>query len=306
MEKELKDIITELKSINIAERHLSKVTTLEVEYTAELLKLENEIRTKCSKIESLSKLSVTSLYHRLVGDKNKTLELLKKHYLQLSLRFNEIDKSLKNLKYESSILESKIERQSELRETLKHKIQLFEKKLENKTLNAYRKVVKEMTIKLRLMKEIDEAIDQAVIVNKKFNGSIRFIKSKAQEIYNEVNDQKLMYNYNISNLSKYQDRITSLKHSLIKLEIEINDVYVEILKDKNYTNNIVSNFVNEYRMNLITDLTSQQTLNGSFVFLKNYKAIIMSMTKSLRSDLKKLKKELEQLEDHERNLLENI
>ncbi len=306
MEKELKDIITELKSINIAERHLSKVTTLEVEYTAELLKLENEIRTKCSKIESLSKLSVTSLYHRLVGDKNKTLELLKKHYLQLSLRFNEIDKSLKNLKYESSILESKIERQSELRETLKHKIQLFEKKLENKTLNAYRKVVKEMTIKLRLMKEIDEAIDQAVIVNKKFNGSIRFIKSKAQEIYNEVNDQKLMYSYNISNLSKYQDRITSLKHSLIKLEIEINDVYVEILKDKNYTNNIVSNFVNEYRMNLITDLTSQQTLNGSFVFLKNYKAIIMSMTKSLRSDLKKLKKELEQLEDHERNLLENI
>lgn len=303
MEREIKDIITELKRIHIAEKHLEKLYTLKEEYTHELAVLGTQIETELRKIESLDNISIVSLYHKLLGNKDGVLEMLKKHYLQLSLRFNETSKALKNVVYEISILVSKIDKQNHLKEELKHKIQLFDNKLTDHNLSSYKELVLRITSKLKLVKEIEEAIDQGMVVNKKFNITLSFIKKKAQAIYDEVNDKNVMASYAISNLGRYQDLITSLRHSLVKLEIEMNDVYQEILNTKGNQNPLVSNFISEYRMNLLSDLMSTKTLNGSYVFLKNFKAIIMSTTRSLRNDLRNLKRELIDLEELEERIL---
>ena len=303
MKHSIREIVVQLKEISIAEKQLTKLVQLQKGYLAEIDALELEIMKKSSKIESINKLSIVAIYHMLLGTKESKLEMLKKHYLQLSLTYNDLVRSLEHVEEDIRRLTDIVDGQKALRAELNHKIQIYDKEIGSSTLEAYRRVAMETTRKLRLIKEIDEAIDQGVIVNKKFNKAIKFIKKKAQEIFDEVNDKRIVKDYTISNISKYQGLISSLKHSLVKFEIEINDVYKEILNDKNYTDSIVTNFVDEYRINLVSDLTSYKTMDGSYTFLKNFKSIMMSTTRSLRSDLRKLKKELYALEERERSLI---
>lgn len=306
MEQRIKNLIRRLKEISIAEKQLGGLVAQKQSYIANLYKLEDQIEAKYYRIDALTSMSVRALYHKLLGNRASELDSLKTHYLELSIQYNTTAHSLAEVSNEISQLEALVESQESVRTDLNHQLQHYEATLKNTTLASYRVIAKAITAKLQLAKEVEEAIDQGVIANKKLNKTIDFLKSKSKEILLEIGDRAATNRYPVSNLTKYQAHITSLKHSLVKLDIEIADIYDHLTKDSTDTKEIAAAFDSQYRLYLAADLTAQKTMNDSYQFLKNTKARIMSITRSLRSDLRRINKELSNLEGEERALLDSI
>ncbi len=152
-----------------------------------------------------------------------------------------------------------------------------------------------------MVKELEEAIDQGVILNNKFNKSIKFLKAKAKDYYGIYKSKEAVYTSNVSNISKYQNQLVSIRHCLVKYELEVEDVYREISRVKEYSNVFVA-----YRANLRRDLHENDSLEDSYTFLKGFKSKVMMITKSLRSDLRKIRKELLQLEEEEQAAINKL
>jgi len=303
LKQDLKDIIQQLKSIEISQKHLRKLQEVRVLYCVELDDLKRSISKSSSFIESLDRVSFYSIYSKLLRTREANLSMHKRYFLEQSLKYNELLKALELLDFEIEILTNKVLKLSQIKKKFKKIIEERNIKIRNINVIKFRNLVTSIDRKLILIKEIEEAIAQGVTLNKILNKTINHLKKEAHRIFKSFKNEEILKAYDISKLQKYQQNLVSIKHGLIKYEIEIEDVYKELLNSRDYDNSLVSTFVQEYRINLLNDLTSTTELNSSFIYLKNFKSVIMSLTRNLRSDLKKLKKELIELERNELDML---
>jgi hypothetical protein len=245
METRVKDIIIKLKEIHIAEKHLESLLKILDDYVEEIETFENEIFRVNHQISKLGKMSIASIYHTLLGDKSSKLEILKSHYLKLAIKRNELKNLHINISWEIDLLTIVVANKKALKEELNFELLNFEGTLQSNELKTYKILIESMTGKLNLIKELDEAINQAEMVNRKFNKILKFIDLQSQKIFREIKELHRFEKIKVSHLDKYQEHISSLKHTLLKFEIELNDVYNAILNGKEYNNTIVVDFMNE-------------------------------------------------------------
>jgi hypothetical protein len=306
MNKEIVELIRNLKSAEIAEQYLSRLLHAN-EYNAKKKNyLEKLIKKKFKKIDSLTSISVKSLYYKLLKTKTQQLEIEKQRYFEISLEYNEILKTIENNNYEIDVLGRKVESIDSLRKELRSKVSNLSPKWDNQSTKLFKKIIEQNKSNIALIKEFEEAIDLGVIVNKKLNKILKFIKDKAQSIYNEFEDKSIINDFQVNQIDKYQDLMVSLKHSLLKFDLEIEEVYQIILNDKSYKNSKSSILIDDYKEHLVSDVFNTNTLGSSFLFIKSLKTQVMGLTKVLRSDLRKLKKQQIELENRELQILELI
>ncbi len=303
MRENLKNIVKEIRSIKLAKDHLAKLRTVRQQQKVRLSEIEKKISDNLTKIDRLSRTTLFSLYQKLFGEQEQLLELYKKHYLDLMLEYNELNKSVEKLDFEIDVLSKRSNKYKEVIRELKAQLRIRERDIQVIKLRDYRRLIKKIDGKLGLIKELEEAIREGSNLNRKFNAAIRFVENKAKELYNNMGDLDAMINHRVKKIDHYQDHLIAIQHSMIKFDAELSDVYREILKDKEFESKIGDQLMREYRINLVNDLDDNESLNNSHQFLKNQKSMIMSLTRTLRKDLKKLKKEVIELEQMEEEII---
>lgn len=306
MKEDLKNIVKEIRSIKLAKEHLIKLEVVRAEQAQRLEEIENKISENLGRIDKLSRTTFYSLYQKLFGEQDRLLELYKKHYLDLMLEFNELTKSIEKLDFEIGILKGQSKKYKTVLQELKSQLRIRESDISTHSLRKFRHVIRRIDGKLGLIKELEEAIKEGSNLNRKFNAAIRFVENKARELYKNFGDLDSMMNHRVKKIETYQDHLIAIQHSMIKFDAELSDVYREILQDKEFESKIGDQLMKKFRVNLVNDLDENETLNNSHQFLKNQKSMIMSLTRSLRKDVKKLKKEVIELEQIEEEIVSEL
>lgn len=306
MRQELKDIIQEIKSIQIANKQLNKLKLLRIEYLNDLELINESISKSSTFIDSLNKVSFYSIYTKLIRKRQAKLTIHKSYFLKQSLNYNEVIKSIELVDFEIEVLSNKSKKLKDSKDRLKELVSNQNIKSGVKEINKLKKLFAKISKNLALIKEFEEAIQQGVVLNRIFNKTINHLKKEAHRIFKKFKSDDILMTYDVRKIQKYQENLISLKHNLIKYEVEVQDVYKALLKTNDYDNSLVSSFIQEYRFNLLNDLTSTIELNSSFIYLKNFKSVIMSLTKNLRKDLKSLKRDLAKQEIQELKLIFEI
>jgi len=306
LNKNIKIAIQELKKAQIAKSLLAELRKEEKLSKAKLEALSKEIQSVDSSINLLTDFSLEYLLKQLSGKRTDELEIRKEHYLNLSLQYNEHTKALKLLEYEISVLKSKAKNISGKKEELQNLILASEENLIDGNVSLYRKKVKELRSKIELANEIDEAIIQGVKVNKLLNKTLRYLKSLKDIMQEFKHDHGTYRNYRIDRLDRYENYITQLQLEFLKFKKEYNDVHKRFFSNITYSENIVNNFLKEIRRNLISDIRGNKGLKNSIHRVTNIKSNVMSLTRSLRSDVRKIEKEIQLLEKEEKELMSSI
>jgi len=307
LHRNLKKIIKELKGIEITELHFKNLLKKKKAFEQRLISIEAEIFEKNEKIENSSRVNFKTIYLKLVGTHELKLELYKQHYLELSLEFSDLIKSLDLLDYEINLIKSKLERLDQKKQELISKINSYTERSIGTELMAYKEIINTIQHHLKLVKEIEEAIKEGMSVNRKFNSAIRVLTLTANEIYSTSNNEiESLNNYKVNQIENYQNYIVEINHSFSKYVVEVNDVYEAILNQEKTPESTLINFMKHYRKSLSNDLRKAKDLKNSYKFLRRYKNIIMTLNRSLRSDMKSIKKFLVELESKESKMLKEI
>lgn len=306
MNEGIKHIIEKLKALELADLHGKKLDDTLANLKDRNEELEVLISKGNKKIESLNKLSIKALYHILRGNKKNELTIQQQRYLDISLEYTHNQKMIAQTEYEKEVIARKSDSQTSLKEQLRAEVLGLTETIDDANITQLKRILEKSQSNIGLIKEMEEAIDQGVIVNRKMNGTIKFLKTKAQKLFDEFKDKSIFSEVQTSGIEKYQDKIVSLKHALLKYEVEITDVYQLILKEKSYQSHDMSNLLDDYREHLIDDLFADKPLNKSYFFLKNLKEQILAVNRVLRSDLSKVRKEQKLLNEREHKLLSKL
>lgn len=301
MELELKNLIKSIKSAQIAEALVKELKLKKKEQQLRLIELTRIIEKENREINLLTNFSIRYIFRRLSGKINQNLELRNDFYLSISLQYNELIKSNNLIDYELDLLNYKVKKLPILTEQLKDYMIQKEGTLPSQHLNDYKIVIRKLEKLIKSANEIDEAIIEGVKVNKKFNKIINFLKNEENNIQISIYD-----NYKMKKLDRYQSQLVEIQIALLKFKKEYNDVHKELFGEINYSNSLIQNFIDQLRTNLITDFNGRSGLKHSLQILQNFKSNIMTLTKTLRSDVRKIDKEIVELEKEEFLLLENI
>jgi len=122
------ETIAQIKKLNsIQKHHTSTTKELENSY-AELNKVEDQLVDELEDIEKLEKMSITSVFYKVLGSQEEQLEKQRQEYLTVSLKHKELKKDIEILEYEHKVISGKVQEIGGLEESLEQlkKIRLQE------------------------------------------------------------------------------------------------------------------------------------------------------------------------------------
>jgi len=306
MRKKIKDLIKELKSIQIAEAQLEKLKTKRHAYAMRMREIEGSIDYDSEVLDKLSSNNLFSMYHLLLRRKDSTLDLVKRHYLQLSIEYNDLNKSIKIIDFEQEVLLRKIAQEAGIKESLQLLFDEVESELKGPDLKQYRSILNRQNSKIRLAKEIREAVAAGQKIEARFDEAKACLE-KFQDTLEEKNySAKRISTHKVRNIEDYQEIMVKINHDFLMYEVEVNDVYNEILNAKDYQSSIVSSFMKDYRRNLAEDIGNARSLKSSGQFIKRYKEIIAGLDEVLSRDLKKIEEEIRIIDEEGEEFLEQL
>ena len=158
---ELKEALLEWRRLQKVASHFQGLTTRLRKETKEIKQLDNLLEKEEKDLKQLESVGIRSLFHKILGDKEKQIEIERQQYLQSALKYNALSKSIDLIEYERELLEKKLERFDAVEQRYEQLIKLREKELlrsdtaEGRKLLALSKKIDARHIEL---KDIDEAI----------------------------------------------------------------------------------------------------------------------------------------------------
>lgn len=306
MKKSLKEKIQKLKSIQLAKTYLVELHKKEKEYLERKKELEVKLKKELTIIERLDADSILSRYLHWVGNGKEKLELSKEYYFELSMEYNEIVELLDKIEFEKRILAGKNVSINTLKSEIKAEILEGKENVNTPNLKELSRLIKNISKKIELATEIKEAIDSGVEANKRFNQIIKYIENTYPEINSKRKKNQLRFDFDVRKIKAYQSHLMNLRHSMLRYEAEVNDIYKEMFKDSNRSFTSADNFFKLHRSQLFKDLRRDKQLKKCYHHLKGHKETILNFNRTLRSDLKKLNKTIKKLEEKETELLNQI
>ncbi len=307
MNANISKLIKELEAVEITKSHIKELNKLLKASELRIREIDEEIKSKVSKIETLEQSSFQRLYLTLTRNYKNVLDITKEHYILLCLEYNELQKERELLKYEIKVLTKKTVKitaiKAKLREVIKEEAELL---IDQSKIKVYKKLVTKLERKYRIEKEMEEAIDEGVFLNKKFNDAIKYLMKIPKHVYDIQKDIKDLKEYDGESIGKFQEKVLRIKHSMVKFKSEVNEVFVQLNLVKDDYNYYSASFIMEYRKKLARDIILNKGLNKSLIHLDEQKKLVLEFTKTLRKDLRKVRKEISLLEEDEMETLNLI
>ena len=306
IQKQIIKAIEEHERLLLAAKHLEDLREKYkkgLEYIAELDKiLDQELKD----IEALEALGVKSLFHKMLGSKEEQLEKERQDFLEASLKYKAIKKTLELQKYEINILDEKV-----------HRIPILRQEIESlKSQREQEILANNNTEEARLLSIINEKYDLCVILNKNIKEAIEE-GEKAQKLL------KLVLSYlkkardwgnwdmagsKLGNLSKNRaidmamSHLTKAQHQLDLFAGELQDIGKATLGFQ-ITKLQFNKFTDFFFDNLISDWIIQQKIKSTISNVESTMDQIKRLQLSLEQESKAYNKQKKELEQKKNDLL---
>ncbi len=161
LQEEIKQKMLAVQQLERVKKHLSDLDRRIQKARQEEERLYQFLEAQYQDVAALEKMSLKSVFHKILGSKKEQVEQERQEYLQASLKYDEHQRAIQLLEYERKVLMEKWEQQADLKKALEKLLRQRERELlEDKSgtgaklLRLHRSIEKQQL----LLVEVEEAI----------------------------------------------------------------------------------------------------------------------------------------------------
>ena len=297
---QLKEAMLDRRRIEKVRSHYEALSERYDKESSEVRVLGKALEKEKHDVDKLEKGGLRTMFHKILGDKDKQLEKERQEYLQLALKYNELNKSLELIEYELDLLEKQLDRLDQVQGRYEKLIKKREIELLSDGSDAGRELLhisKEIDARIVLMKDIEEAIDAgniALKLVKSFQKQLIKARDWGQwDMYGNTRGGGWMKHQAID---KARDYLHKVRHALIHFQNELNDVYADARIDADLRIERVDRFLDVFFDNLITDWIVQQKIKNAIENILNTKDQVYQALQRLKQEGPRVERELKALE----------
>lgn len=298
-QKELHKTLEEIENIKNVRKHLAKTNSELTQAYKELNKFEKLLDKEYNDWKQLESLSVKSLFHKVLGSKEEQIEKERQEYLQASLKFNGMKKSVDILEYEKSLLEKKVVDVSLLQNKLKTlKKQRAQELIRSNspTGNELKELLKRIDKQIVLRNEVRRTSRTGAEASKMLERMLNFLQQAKNWGNWDMMGKGRMASYNKHDaVDRAKETAFQAKHLLSKFQQDLYNVGAG-----SFTFDIridsLSSFTDIFFDNLISDWIIQQKIKNALSNVYSVKDKVNRILQSLEMDLKKVEESLIELD----------
>ena len=297
---DLKEALLEWRQLQKVDMHFVDLNSRLKKESKEITVLGSLLAKEEKDLEKLESAGIRSLFHKILGDKEKQIEKERQQYLQTALKYNELSKSIDLIEYEKGLLEAKLERLNIVEQRYEQLIKVREKELLRSDSEAGRAL-------LALSRKIDSRqielkdIDEAIIAGKEALKYVRTLEKQLQKAKN-WGQWDTYGNGGGSSWLKHQavdkarEVLHRVRHSLLNFQKELSDVYEDAYIDINLRMEKIDRFVDIFFDNLITDWIVQQKIKKVLDNVSKTKGQVIYALEKLKEEGPQVESEIADLE----------
>jgi hypothetical protein len=307
MTESLKKAIEDHQDIVRVKNHLAHLVSKIQEEEDSLKELGNVLEKEHQDVKRLEKLSVKGIFHEFLGDKKKQLGIERQEYLDVVLRYNEAVKYIELLEFEKEVLEEKLTKEKEVKETLNkllkeraHQLMRTNSAIGNELLQ----IEKQIDQKLAMKREIHEALIVGTSIMSKLNIIIKLLGKN--EAWGYTGDRYLTgidRHHASKNIDKALRTGYEVKQLLLQYEDELKDIYGDRRFRLAATMNTILNFTANFRGNLIADWIVSEKIHHTFHNTVGFRDQIQRINTSLTQELSNTDTAMEYLDKKKKEIV---
>ncbi len=297
IQQQIQDTIKEIVHIERVEKQLA-ITKEELDdAVAEQQVLMQKLSKELKDIEKLDGLSTKAIFYKILGSKEKQLEKERQEYLVLSLKEEDVEKSIELLEYEVNLLSAKVRSREELKDKLE-KLKLDREAEIIRADPALRKKLLGLSQKLedqfKLKTEVEEALEVGQVCHNLMQQVVHLlsrVKNWGQWPSQSRNPHQRRRARRDA-IDRARNLTYQVKHHLNLLKKELMDLGKELTIDTDPTK--LTEFSDFFFGNLITDWIMQQQLvtalrsaNNLYLHLNNVVLQLIAMRDDASAKIQK-------------------
>ena len=298
------ETIAEIKKLNSIQKYHTSITTeLENAYT-ELNSLEDQLVDELKDIEELEKMSITSVFYKVLGSQGEQLEQQRQEYLTVSLKHKELKKDIEILKYEHKIISGKVQEIGGIEANLEQlkKIRLQE------IMQTDDNIRRQITGIHREMDDIRAELEELRQAHVAGDACLRAITEVIKHLkdaehwgnWDMMNKQSVYYSQMKHNaIDRAVNAAQHAKHKLKVFDRELIDVNIEQTQLHIKLDGF-SRFVDIFFDNLISDWVIQRKIknalnnvDSTFDKIRRYVLVIEKEMSRLQGNMEALQKDID-------------
>jgi len=300
--------IEALKSLDLAKSHLEKIEIRIKDLHHKSGKLQVILEKEYDDVEQLEKLSVRSLFEKMLQNHEAQLEKERQEYLQAALNYNECKNSLELLDFERKILRKKLTAYNETKSELHNLIRQREHSLIKEDVKA-RVLITSINADIDAKIAFKRELYQAIELGNKIKQTLENISTQLEQVSSwgaySVNASPDKHIRKMAYVSKARNQAYIVKQLLEEFEDELTDIYNDedlfiksSLKTFHY-------FIYDFFDNLISDWIVLMKLENTISTIKQVKNKVIRISQSLNNELKKSEFLIEKLTTQKEELILN-
>lgn len=298
-QSKIHDTIAEIKKLNSIQKHHASTTTELDNAYSKLNKLEEQLVDELEDIEKLEKMSITSVFYKVLGSQEEQLEKQRQEYLTVSLNHKELKKDIEILEYEHKVISGKVQEigglEANLEELKKMRLQ--------EILKTDDKLRRQITGIYREMDDIRGELEELRQANVAGDASLRAIAEVIKHLkdaehwgnWDMMNKQGAYYSQMKHNaIDRATNAAQQAKHKLKIFDRELVDVNIEQTQLHIKLDGF-GRFIDIFFDNLISDWVIQRKIknalnnvDATFDKTRRYVLVIEKEMSALEDNLKAL------------------
>ena len=310
LQEEIKKLLEEHQILKKAEARLRELTHELNKTRQEVITLEKMVQKEYEDVENLEKLGMKALFHKVLGNQEAQLEKERQEYLQVSLKYDQVRKTVDLLEFEQNILQKKSGSIGAIETRLNELSRIQEKELinmEGAGAMEIKKINSQIETQHRLKIDVKEAEKAGVKSLECIDGVVAGLQQAHNWGQWDMSGRNPMSNHlKYTAIDKAKDWAYEANRQLKVFEKELLDVYRQIPQDFQLHLDSVNRFIDVFFDNLITDWIIQQKIYNALNNTLNIRDKVVRMIKTLETEHPRIDQAIEELEITKKQFILNF
>ncbi len=309
LQKQIKKTMEQVRQRERVRKHLFDLEKRLTHAYKEQDKLAAVLEKEYEDVERLEKLSLKSMFHKILGSKEEQMDQERQDYLQASLKYDEHKKTIDLLEYEQKVLNEKLVKQKDLEADLAKMLQRRERELvrgDSKSGRKLLKIQKKMEQHQMMLVEVKEAIHVGQEALEVLDKMVLFLrKARNWGHWGKRRQNRGMAFHKHSNIDRAREQAIYAQQLLHRFDVELRDVYQNVERFQLHLQlDSFGRFIDVFFDNLISDWIVQQKIQHALSNVRAVRDRLLRMLEGLRNEEVHGKTEVKRLQRQRRRALE--
>jgi len=306
----IRELMEQQKSNELAEKRLEFILDELAKKKQQLSELESKMYAEHEDVEELEKMSIKSVFRKVLGDKEAQLEKERQEYLHAFMKYEEFKKTLDILEYEKGVLQEKVANVVNVDAQIKKKLAVRKKEIMLNGSALGKKITaleSEINRYYYIRKECMEAIEVGKSAINVMGEMIQSLSSARN--WGSFGRRGRASGVNTMIKMAAVDKAKKLSHQAQQLLRVFSKELADINGRQNFNFRFdfggFNSFLNIFFDNLISDWVVNQKISTALNSVASTQSNVKRIVYSLEADIKSAESEILRREDQVKGLIKN-